>query len=378
MFTFPSGFQNTGKPLTYPLDYLVRSDLTQAISQPVILANGRVLDTVDEGMLAGQLTAVGAYTDIITNRIAVEGRSNWTGSGILSQQIPRQHGRVFQFFVRPDVSTTFMGGIMTSNSISNLEIAMGLYFNGGDYSISTYSKGVELTNHGVSTWTPDIEYLVSIVLDEVNGLAYVYIKGGSQYHVHTLIGAETMPADTDLYLGVSGRTWYNPTGMYSVPTALFPHLAQAGADTTDLDNILHNGKDVEAFRYWRMVIKSNGGSSVSSFAELELRDTISGTDLTEGMSIHSQSAGPGYKAIDGSINTIWDTPIATGRTFLAIDLVTPAKIIEYTIQARISYLTETPQSWDLEGSNEGTFWTFVHAGSTGAWPTNSEIRTFTI
>ena len=137
-------------------------------------------------------------------------------------------------------------------------------------------------------------------------------------------------------------------------------------------------------KYKFKVLAVQGGPSHTNvaFAEIELRETIGGADVTgSGTATASGDIGASYAApyaVDNNATTMWNCGTG-GFTDLwwAYDFGINKIILEYTIQTRASYLDDSPTSWEIYGWN-GTAYELIKSQTTPATWTASEIRTFTI
>lgn len=126
---------------------------------------------------------------------------------------------------------------------------------------------------------------------------------------------------------------------------------------------------------------STGGASSPSQTDLiptMTSGTTSGVTITDG---DHQSSQPGWFVGDNNTATEWDSEnLDTGVNWVAIDFGSgnAVKVRSHTIRAThlSGFLSRTPASWELKGSNDGSTWTteVTVSGQTG-WAV-SEKRTF--
>jgi hypothetical protein len=126
---------------------------------------------------------------------------------------------------------------------------------------------------------------------------------------------------------------------------------------------------------------STGGASAPSRTDLiptMTSGTTSGVTITDG---DHQSSQPGWLVGDNNTATEWDSEnLDTGLNWVAIDFGSgnAVKVRSHTIRAThlSGFLSRTPASWELKGSNDGSTWTteVTVSGQTG-WAV-SEKRTF--
>ena len=139
-----------------------------------------------------------------------------------------------------------------------------------------------------------------------------------------------------------------------------------------------------AYRYWQLFIYTNNGGDAISFAEIEIRTTAGGLDLTSsGTPAQASSVDSGYVArlvLDNSTdyNSVW---IANGTTnqSIAFDLLTPQAVQEIAIFPSTTRTSRTPKNFVVRGSNASLSgpWTdiktFDRAVTTAVWQTYSLI-----
>lgn len=126
---------------------------------------------------------------------------------------------------------------------------------------------------------------------------------------------------------------------------------------------------------------STGGASSPSRADLiptMTGGTTSGVTITDG---NHQTGQNGWLVGDDNVSTEWDSESNdTGENWVRIDFGAgnAKKVRSHTVRAThdSSFLSRTPQSWHLVGSNDGSTWTteVTVSGQTG-WAV-SEQRTF--
>lgn len=135
-----------------------------------------------------------------------------------------------------------------------------------------------------------------------------------------------------------------------------------------------------AYSKYRLRITGNRGSTGVALIEMVLRSTTGGAQIaTGGTEFCSPAAfGAEYsagRAFDGQTN--WQTayqwfvnsvPSAGSPVILGYNLPSGQVLKEYTLYTTGSD-SEVPQSWTMEGSNDGTNWTVLHtvtASNTGS------------
>ena len=139
-----------------------------------------------------------------------------------------------------------------------------------------------------------------------------------------------------------------------------------------------------SYRYWRFQINSaNGDSAYGGAAEIELRGSIGGSDLSSPSSLVTSDASsyPGHpltNVVDNRLSTVWAT---TGNPsfpyYITVDLGSELSVVEVAFAPET--VTRAPQSLSIYGSNNGSTFTLVRtfAGLSSGW-SNSVLRAFTL
>ena len=144
------------------------------------------------------------------------------------------------------------------------------------------------------------------------------------------------------------------------------------------------------YRYWRVnVTANNGNSSYLTIAEVELRATVGGSDLTTPAaaasgaataSSEANSSNVAMLAFDDEAGNKWTAAGATG--WLEYDCGSPVAVAEVAIMGQYpagGQGSMTPKDFTIEARVESTDpWTVLHtaAGETG-WA-GGEVRTFSV
>lgn len=135
-------------------------------------------------------------------------------------------------------------------------------------------------------------------------------------------------------------------------------------------------------RIWRLDVSANNGASDGvQIAEVQYHETVGGPDVINygqhGASSETSTRESWY-AQDNSASTFWLSSAGTSG-YWQYTFAEKLNFLEYSIQAGTSFLTRSPNAWQLKYSDDGgTNWTVVdsRSGQT-AWGSN-EIRTFLI
>jgi len=142
-----------------------------------------------------------------------------------------------------------------------------------------------------------------------------------------------------------------------------------------------------AFRYWRLyLLNNNGDTNFMCVAEVELRLTVGGADVTTsstpvtGSSFYDATYPPS-NVVDGGLNLAGSWISAVGQTtnqWLRLDLATSKAVKQVQISAETTNPTRAPKDIRIEGSSDGvnftTVGTFLGNTNWGATPN----RTFNL
>lgn len=153
-----------------------------------------------------------------------------------------------------------------------------------------------------------------------------------------------------------------------------------------IQQVLFMGKPASggaAYRYYRLNISQSTGGSFLIIAEVELRATVGGADLTSPSTPVTQSwqdgsDSAGRMVVDNDTNTTWNASLA-GPWWIRMDLGTPQSVA----QVKITRLNSTPGyngspfNFNVEGSNDGTSFTVLGTFPNVDWSFLTE-RTFNL
>lgn len=136
---------------------------------------------------------------------------------------------------------------------------------------------------------------------------------------------------------------------------------------------------LQSWRYWRIFIQTNDGNTGSiGIAEIELRATVGGADLTTASTpVTASTANGSFPAInvrDNDTGTFWISTAVTDQ-WVRLDLATAQQVAQVAIYPRAASLNSAPKDFIIQGSNDGTNFTDVKSftGQTG-W--SAAYRTF--
>ena len=139
-----------------------------------------------------------------------------------------------------------------------------------------------------------------------------------------------------------------------------------------------------SYRYWRFQINSaNGDSGYGGAAEVELRGSIGGADLSYPSSFVTSNITnyPGYpltNVVDNRLSTFWTTTVNPSFPYyITVDLGSELSVVEVAFAPET--VTRAPRSLSIYGSNDGSTFTLVRTftGLSSGW-SNSVLRAFTL
>ena len=139
-----------------------------------------------------------------------------------------------------------------------------------------------------------------------------------------------------------------------------------------------------SYRYWRFQINSaNGDAWYGGAAEVELRGSIGGADLSSPSSFVTSNTTdyPGYpliNAVDNRLSTIWSTLANPSFPYyITVDLGSELSVVEVAFAPQD--VRRAPDSLSIYGSNDGSTFTLVRTftGLSSGWST-SVLRAFTL
>lgn len=136
-----------------------------------------------------------------------------------------------------------------------------------------------------------------------------------------------------------------------------------------------------AFRYWRLyLLNNNGDGNYLCVAEVELRLTVGGADITTSSTPVTASSFldalyPPSRIVDGGLSLANSWFSAVGQItnqWLLLDLSTAIAVKQVRISAETTNPTRAPKDLRIEGSSDGvnftTVGTFLGNTSWGATP----------
>jgi hypothetical protein len=137
--------------------------------------------------------------------------------------------------------------------------------------------------------------------------------------------------------------------------------------------------DPDLYRYWRMYVTANNGNAYVSLQSFEMRESISGADITDSANAIGNDAQftlEPSRAFDRNTTTVWATnvfPGYVGQDFGASNAGWKT-IVEWVLRADLA--AQAPKTFKLQKSHDASSWTDVisPADQTG-WSVGEE-RTF--
>ena len=136
------------------------------------------------------------------------------------------------------------------------------------------------------------------------------------------------------------------------------------------------------FRYWRLFITLNdGSSSFVSLSRLKLMDGATDRALSySGTPSANNAVDPAANAFDNNLGTEWVSNAYPGDNWIAVDLGAAYTLTSYQISSQRVVTGRTPTTWILQGSDTSQTgpWTDVdsRSGETG-WGIQ-ETRSYTL
>ena len=116
-------------------------------------------------------------------------------------------------------------------------------------------------------------------------------------------------------------------------------------------------------RYWRINIYGLTSGTVTSIAEVELRSSEGGADITGSgtASANNETWGAASNAFDNDSGTFWAPNDVSGWLSYDFGVGNAYDIIELAITARNdSFYGQTPRHFDLQYSDDNTNWTTLY------------------
>jgi hypothetical protein len=181
------------------------------------------------------------------------------------------------------------------------------------------------------------------------------------------------PSQFKLQYSDDGSAWFDAQSyVTSWSNEVFAHSFSVGTPAAG------------AYCNWRIVVLANQSGTAPSGAEVQLRETPGGPDLSSPLAWHGMSSdafGGGFtgeKAFDNSLSTIWAAANPPPNNWLMNCLSRTVAIVEITWQARNDgFYTQSPTSFKMQGSNDGMNWTDAWNGTFATWTAAAQIQTAT-
>jgi len=172
---------------------------------------------------------------------------------------------------------------------------------------------------------------------------------------------------------------------------VFPHVSPLLLATPAA-----SGPTASPHRYWRVVFGSNSDGNLESagvvaFAEMEMRETTGGADVTGSGTASASSSFTGFSAAGAFANdgttTEWASSgaVAAGHQWIKYDFgagVTKA-IVEIGIQPRVAaFYTQGPGQFKIQSSDDDStwadeWWVVYPGGSNGHGYVDGSFKSFT-
>ena len=135
-------------------------------------------------------------------------------------------------------------------------------------------------------------------------------------------------------------------------------------------------------RYWRVVTTASASGIYGAMAEVELHNTIGGSDLTvsggpaTSGAVHTTNVAA--NAIDNNTSTIW---LSDGTSYATAwwqyDFAgTPRAIVEISMTITSNCNSQAPTAFSLQYSDNNTTFVLSKSWTTTAWPAATTTRVF--
>ncbi len=121
----------------------------------------------------------------------------------------------------------------------------------------------------------------------------------------------------------------------------------------------------KTWRYWRIFIQTNNGdASFIVLAEVQLRGTLGGADLTTpstpALASTQGTSSTAANLLDGSTSTIWATTSGSvTNQWVRFDMSTPTTLAQVAMYPQSAFLNRAPKDFIIQGSDDGTNFTDV-------------------
>ena len=351
--------------------------------------------------IADQYTAA----DVLTKLLTVDGAT----SGLDADLLDGQHGAHY-------LDRTNHTGTQAISTVTGLQTALdGKTDTGHTHTVANItdfaSNLAGTTNTSAFTPTGDYHVATKKYVDDAIVGGGSYTDEQAQDAVGTILSADFTYDDVGNAITINAgtlRTTLNVADGADVTD--FTSVQAAGAL---MDSEVTNLADVKAFnpadyataaqgaladtalqpvetahRYWRVRGLTCGNANYIGIADLQFRETVGGADIaTTGFAIDGSNFGASFtgdKAFDADADTTyWLTAKSNipadswvGQDFGAAN----DKVIrEIVIKARVdgANFNQTPDTWVLEYSDDGTNWTTKYSGTSAAWSSGSS-QTFEV
>lgn len=137
---------------------------------------------------------------------------------------------------------------------------------------------------------------------------------------------------------------------------LWQHLMNQQAEAAALS---------KTWRYWRIFIQTNNGdASFITLAEVQLRDTLGGADLTTpstpALASTQGTSSTAANLLDGGTATIWATTSGSvANQWVRFDMGTPTTVAQVAMYPQSAFPNRSPKDFTIQGSDDGTTFTDV-------------------
>lgn len=140
-----------------------------------------------------------------------------------------------------------------------------------------------------------------------------------------------------------------------------------------------------AYTNWRVYILSTQNGQPPSGAEFQLRETAGGSNLASSTTWHTSwtdsfgAGNEGYRIFDGNASTMWAAQNTPPGNQVGNALQKAAAIVEVVWTARNdSSYAQSPSSFKLQASNDGTTWTDIATITPATWTSAGQSQTLAV
>jgi hypothetical protein len=135
-----------------------------------------------------------------------------------------------------------------------------------------------------------------------------------------------------------------------------------------------------AHRYWRVLNRHCGDASRILCAEMEMRESSGGADVTSSAFAIASAQGASEQAseaFDNNLSNYWQVSTGSAGQWLGQDFGAGNEkdIVEITMQALSGFASRMTRQFDVQWSDDSSAWTTAWSGTFTAW-TNAQ-QTFT-